>query len=172
MYIAKVENNFIIETGMSSGIFPNVSFPNGEPDLAWLAAQDYYPIVSHSYDPNTQKLVSIAPTFSAEAQEVYIDEVVELTPEEIAERQAAALQAKRAAMIVTPYQAKVVLLDEGQLDEVEAAVVAATDPKIKLAWTNAIHYERLSPLIAEMQAAIGWSDEDLDMLFEAAALVQ
>lgn len=170
MYIAKVENNQVIEQGMSSGIFPDVSFPNGQPDLNWLKERDYYPILSHAYDQNTQKLVPVAPVFDGSA--VYIDEVVELTPEEIAARQAAALEAKRAGMIVTPYQAKVVLLDAGQLDEVEAAVAASTDPKIKLAWTNALHYERLSPLIAEMQAVIGWSDEDLDLLFEAAAQIQ
>lgn len=170
MFVAKVENNQIVAQGDASGFFPNVSFPNGVPDLEWLAEQDYYPILSHTFDPNTQKLQSVAPYFTG--TEVYIDEVVELTPEEIAAREAAALLAKRQAMIVTPYQAKVVLLQEGSLDEVEAAVSTSTDPLVKLAWTNAVQYQRLSPLVQEIATQLGWSDADLDLLFEAAAQVQ
>ena len=169
MFVAKVENNQIVAQGDASGFFPNVSFPNGVPDLEWLAEQDYYPILSHTFDPNTQKLQSVAPYFTG--SEVYIDEVVELTPEEIAAREAAALLAKRQGMNVTPYQAKVVLLEQGFLDEVESAVSTSTDPKVKIAWTNAITYQRLSPLVTEMQKSLGWTDEELDALFEAAALV-
>ena len=42
--------------------------------------------------------------------------------------------------------------------------------KVVLAWNNAIQFERLSPMVAGIATALGWSDEQLDTLFEAAAL--
>lgn len=172
MNIAKIESGFIVEVGDVSVIFPNTSFASGGPSLEWLKANSCLPLyTSLPFDQNLQKLVTVAPYIDEADDAVYTVEVVDLTPEEIAEREAAALLAKRQAMNVTPYQAKVVLLEQGFLDEVEAAVSTSTDPKVKLAWTNAITYQRLSPLVTEMQATLGWTDEQLDALFEAAALV-
>lgn len=169
MYIAKVVDGQIVEQGDSSGIFSNVSFPGGQPSIEWLAEQSYYPIVSHPFDQNTQKLQPVTPYFTG--SEVFIDEVVDLTPEEIAEREAAALQAKRSGMNVSPFQAKAALLQAGQLDAVEAAVTASSDPLIKLAWVNAIQYQRLSPMVVGIGEALSWTDQELDQLFEAAALI-
>lgn len=171
MFIAKVENNQIVAQGDSSGFFPNVSFPNGVPDLAWLAEQSFYPIVSHSFDQNTQKLNPVAPYFQGD--QVFIDEVVALTPEEIAAREAAALEAKRAGMNVSPFQAKAALLQTDKLDIVEALMDdASTQPVAKLAWHNAIEYRRLSPLVTAISEHLGWTDQDLDDLFELAATIQ
>lgn len=171
MTIAIVVNDVIEAIGEYNILFPYTSFPEGGPSDEWLAENNCKTvIVSLPYNPDTQELVGVPPYLLND--NVYVVEVVDLTPEQIAERQAAALKAKREAMIVTPYQAKVVLLQEGSLDEVEAAVSTSTDPLVKLAWTNAIQYQRLSPLVTEIATQLGWSDEDLDLLFEAAAQVQ
>jgi HD-GYP domain-containing protein (c-di-GMP phosphodiesterase class II) len=173
MNIAKIESGFIVEVGDVSVIFPNTSFPAGGPSVEWLKENSCLPLyTSLPFNQDTQKLVTVSPYIDATDDAVYTVEVVDLTPEEIAEREAAALKAKREAMVVTPYQAKVVLLQEGSLDEVEAAIATSTDPLVKLAWTNAIHYQRLSPLVTEIATQLGWSDSDLDLLFEAAAQVQ
>lgn len=78
----------------------------------------------------------------------------------------------RAQMSVTPFQAKAALLNDGLLDSVEALVnTPATDPLIKLAWSNAIEYKRLSPMVAGIATALNWTDTQLDTLFERAALI-
>ena len=73
---------------------------------------------------------------------------------------------------VSPLQAKAVLLQEGSLNAVEAFVNAATDPLVKLAWTNAIEYRRESPLLLAIAQSMGWSDSDLDLLFIEAAKIE
>lgn len=170
MIIAKIENGQIVEIADLFVMFPSTSFPVAGPDLAWLKENSCLPVSNDlPFDPATQELITVNPYITDDA--VYCVEVHDLTPEQIAEREAAALLAKRQGMNVTPYQAKVVLLEQGYLDEVEAAVSTSTDPKVKIAWTNAITYQRLSPLVTEMGATLGWTDEQLDALFEAAALV-
>lgn len=95
-------------------------------------------------------------------------EARDYTPEEIAQR----LQQKREGMNVTPYQAKAALFEAGFLDEVEALIDAPdTDRLIVLAWNNAIEYRRLSPMVSGIASALGWTDEQLDDLFIAAAQI-
>lgn len=73
--------------------------------------------------------------------------------------------------VVTPFQAKAALLDAGLLDDIEALMAdLATDRTVVLAWNNVTEFRRLSPMVAGIASALGWSDEQLDGLFEAAAL--
>lgn len=170
MLIAKIEGDLVLEVADYRAIFPDVSFTEAGPTLEWLKENSCLPVtVWKAYNADTQVLEPCTPYIDGDT--VYTVDVVDLTPEQIAEKQAAELLAKRQRMNVTPYQAKVVLLESGQLDDVEAAVNASTDPKVQLAWTNAIQYQRLSPLVEAMQKTLGWSDTDLDLLFEAAAQV-
>lgn len=170
MLIAKIEGDQVLEVGDYKAVFPNVSFTEEGPSIEWLHENScLLASITKPYDESTQYLEPVAPYI--EGDMVYTVIVVDMTPEQIAEKRAADLKIKRYGMNVTPYQAKVVLLESGQLDDVEAAVAASTDPKVKLAWTNAIQYQRLSPLVEEMQKSLGWSDEDLDLLFEAAMQV-
>ncbi|MGI9142461.1 MAG: hypothetical protein ACR2IJ_04660 [Fluviibacter sp.] len=82
---------------------------------------------------------------------------------------AAALNTKRQSMIVTPFQAKAALLQAGLLDDVIALMAdPATDPLVKLAWDTAIEYRRLSPAVLGLATALGWTDTDLDDLFDVA----
>lgn len=73
---------------------------------------------------------------------------------------------------VSPYQAKAALLDAGLLDDVLTLVNdPAADPKVVLAWNNALSFERASPMVAGIAAALTWTEEQLDALFEAAAQI-
>ena len=79
---------------------------------------------------------------------------------------------RRQTMNVTPFQAKAALLQAALLDDVEALISdPAADPLVKLAWTNALEYRRLSPMVEGIKTALGWTDEQLDSLFEQAALI-
>lgn len=71
---------------------------------------------------------------------------------------------------VTAFQAKAALLNAGLLDKAQAAVSAAA-PIVQLAWATAQSYERSSPTVAALAAALGLSDAQVDDLFRAAALI-
>lgn len=81
-----------------------------------------------------------------------------------------ALRKAREKMQVTRYQAKAALMQAGLLETVEQAIAATDDPLITLAWAEA-GFERMSPLIAEMQSVIGLTDEQVDGLFLAASQI-
>lgn len=72
---------------------------------------------------------------------------------------------------VSKFQAQAALYAAGLLDDVEAAVSAA-DRFVQLAWQGATVFERTSPTIAALGAAIGLSDADLDDLFREAAKIR
>jgi len=71
---------------------------------------------------------------------------------------------------VTRFQALAALHLAGHLTAVQALMAAPETPVLtKLAWDNALSFERTSPTVAAMAAALGMTDEDLDALFTAAA---
>lgn len=74
---------------------------------------------------------------------------------------------------VTAFQAKAALLHADYLDNVEALMASPETPRIvKLAWADALHFERNSPTVAAMAAALGLTDAEIDALFSFAAEVQ
>ena len=78
---------------------------------------------------------------------------------------------RRKRMIVRRYQAKAVLQKAGLFGRAKAAVASA-DEQTKLAFEEKHEWQRLSPLLAAMQAALKLTDEEVDALFEAAAQVE
>lgn len=95
--------------------------------------------------------------------------VVAKTPEELA----AELAARRAAMIVTPFQAKAALAQIGKLADVEALMSDPGTPILaRLAWQEAIEFRRTSPTLLMLAAQFGLTDADLDNLFEVAATIE
>lgn len=68
---------------------------------------------------------------------------------------------------ITPLQAKLQLLDEELLDEVE--VMVKVDRKIELYWTNAQNFYRNDEILLGMATALGLSDAQLDDLFLQAS---
>lgn len=73
--------------------------------------------------------------------------------------------------LVTRFQARAALLEAGLLDQIEAAV-AASDPLTREAWASATAFERSSPTIAVLAAALGLTGADLDALFRRAAQIR
>lgn len=68
---------------------------------------------------------------------------------------------------ITPLQAKLQLLDEELLDEVE--VMVKLDRKIELYWANAQNFYRNDEILLGMATALGLSDAQLDDLFIKAS---
>jgi len=90
--------------------------------------------------------------------------------EEVAAR---ALAKRRAAMVVSRFQARAVLRQMGLRDQVETIMAdPATDPLIVDAWTDASEFRRTSPTIAELAGQLGLTDEDVDTMFEQAAEIE
>lgn len=69
---------------------------------------------------------------------------------------------------LTARQARLVLLQNGLLDDVEAAVAAA-DRAAQLEWEYATEIKRDWPTLVAMAAALGMTDAQLDALFTAGA---
>lgn len=74
---------------------------------------------------------------------------------------------------VTRFQALAALHLAGYLPAVEAIMAAPeTDIMAKLAWQNALSFERSSPLLNGLAGTLGLLSEDLDGLFTIAALIE
>lgn len=73
-----------------------------------------------------------------------------------------------APQSVTRFQAKAALLNAGLLSQVETAIAGAS-ALARLAWAEAATFERQSPTIAEMAAALKLSDDQVDDLFRQAS---
>jgi hypothetical protein len=73
--------------------------------------------------------------------------------------------------VVSRMQARIALHNAGLLTSVEAAVSAA-DPFVQIAWADAQEFRRNSQTITTLAAALSMSDEQLDDLFRAAALIE
>lgn len=68
---------------------------------------------------------------------------------------------------ITPLQAKLQLHRLGLLDEVEAMV--ASDVEIKLYWEYALAIERNHPVLHNIAAQLGLTDEQVDSMFAEAS---
>ena len=69
---------------------------------------------------------------------------------------------------VSMRQARLALLAAGLLGQVEQAMQSASAAD-QIEWEYATEVRRDSPLVASMTAALGWSSEQVDNLFGAAA---
>ncbi len=73
---------------------------------------------------------------------------------------------------VSPYQARIALLNAGYLSAVEALMAdTETDPAAKIAWEYATVWQRDSAFIATLGPALGLTSEQVDALFVAASQV-
>jgi hypothetical protein len=68
----------------------------------------------------------------------------------------------------TAYQFRAALNELGKRQEVESTVVASASQDLKDAWEYGTTYERLSPYVLDMQAALGSTDAEVDAIFELA----
>lgn len=150
--------------------FPQVSFPDSmtEQNIADMGLLPVQATPAPAYDPLTQDLVELPPIHD-EVGWVQQWSVQDVSEEEAAER----LNAKRAAMEVSPLQAQAALLIQGLLPQVEALINdPQTDPLVKLAWNKASTFRRMSPMILGMATTLGWTDQQLDDLFALADTIE
>lgn len=92
--------------------------------------------------------------------------LVDMSAEEIA-----AMSVATIPRTITAFQAKAALLNASLLDQVEAFM--GTAPAFaKLAWREAPQFERNSPTLVAMAAALGLTDAQLDDLFVYGAGVR
>lgn len=74
---------------------------------------------------------------------------------------------------VTRFQARAALHLAGHLSAVEALMANEATPVLaRLAWQDALTFERQSPTVAGMAQALGLSDADIDLLFITAAQIE
>ena len=138
---------------------PNVSFPK-DPSEALLASYNVFKV---TVDPMPSDGDIIAQGGFEERQGAWYRTwvVTNYTPEE-----------KRQRMKVTMRQARLALLQQNLLSQVETAIAAMQDPEksqVSIEWEYASTVERTSPWIGTMGNALGLTEEQLDDLFVLAA---
>lgn len=88
-----------------------------------------------------------------------------------AEQAAAALEAERAGMIVSRFQARAALYSAGLLALAEAEISQGSD-LAQMAWADAQEFRRNSPTVAAIAGALSLTDEQLDDLFRQAKTIE
>ena len=71
---------------------------------------------------------------------------------------------------VSPRQVRLLLLQQGLLDDVEA-LIAGSDRATQLAWEYANDFERNDPLLLTLATALNLSSETLDQFFIDASIL-
>jgi len=75
--------------------------------------------------------------------------------------------------VVSPYQARVALLNAGLLDAVETLMAnPGTPAAARIAWEYATVIQRHSPFINTLGPALGLSETQIDDLFRVAATIE
>lgn len=88
-----------------------------------------------------------------------------------AEQAAAELEAERASMNVSRFQARAALHNAGLLASAESTISGADD-LAQLAWADAQEFRRNSPTVVAIAGALSLTDEQLDDLFRAAKTIE
>lgn len=81
--------------------------------------------------------------------------------------------AKDVPQSITRLQAKIALSQTGLLEQIQGMMAGLPSTDIqRLAWENALQFERDSAMVNGMAAAIGITQDQLDDLFIAAAAIE
>lgn len=76
------------------------------------------------------------------------------------------------ALRVTPYQARIALLNAGLLDQVTNYMTGSdVSQTAKIAWEYAVTWERNSAFISNLGPLLGLTESQIDDLFTAASQV-
>lgn len=143
--------------------YPNTSFPdNMTPEF--LAGYHVYAVQQMPqppYDKLQQKVVEAIPSKVAGVWQQQWS-VVEMTPEE----QAHALLVARNAAALSPAQFRIALFDRLWLDRVNEYINREETPEqTKIMYNYATVFERMNPLLLQLAVDMGFSDAQLDDLF-------
>lgn len=69
---------------------------------------------------------------------------------------------------ISPRQVRLLLLQQGMLDQVEA-MIAGRDRATQITWAYALEFRRDDPKLVELATDVGLSDQQIDQFFIAAA---
>ena len=123
------------------------------------------PSAQPTFDPMTQNVVEAAPVL---VDGVWTQQwtVVAASDADKASR----LAAWRSSASVTRFQALAALSQAGMLAPVQALMANPATPALAvLAWNEITTFERLSPTLIALATQLGWTDAQLDGLFQSAA---
>ena len=118
------------------------------------------------YDEFTQKLEEVIT--ETETEILHSWNVLDKTQEEKDE----VLNRWRGSISVTMRQARLALIQQGLLGQVNAAIASMPEPEksiVETEWEYAATVERKSPWIATLAPALNMTEEDMDNLFKLAA---
>jgi hypothetical protein len=156
MTYVKTNNGSVVEYPYQIGKIrqenPQTSFPSEIPD-SLLAEYGVYPVT-----PVAPPTVTI------------YERAVEGTPALVngAWRQTWTIVAALPPDSITPRQCRLLLLQQGLLDDVEA-MIAAQDEATRITWEYALEFRRDDPLLNALAANLGLTDEQIDEFFFAAS---
>ena len=144
----------IVETTNREGItecFVSGSFTDEETGLQnpfgkWLSNEEYA-----LYQSDHSKITEIMAPYASTAKEIQIQ----------------TQQAIQDENSVTMRQARLALFQMGLLDIVKAAVESA-GPAAKIDWEYAATVDKNYPLVVSLKSILGFSDDQVDSLFELA----
>ena len=145
--------------------------PEDAPLEGVVISKTYKPSINldePSYNPETQKLEMVVT--ENETEIVTSWSIVELSAEEKESR----LNGWRTYLSVTMRQARLALMQQGKLEDVQVALDALPEPQKSVAiteWEYATTVERNSPWVIQLGSALGLDEEGLDELFKAASLL-
>lgn len=118
-------------------------------------------------DPEGETVVIV------EKGDARFDELADQKPEDFAGiSEAERLEAERAAMVVSRFQAKAALYQSGLLAGIEALLAGADSFIHRLAWDESTEFHRDSPTLNFLAKAAGLSESDLDDLFRLAMTIR
>lgn len=131
--------------------------------LTQIGAVRVTPTAQPEHNPMTQRVEEGIPVLDTG---VWLQtwDVIDLTEDERANRQ----RDKKNAQVVTPRQARLALHAAGLLDQVNTAVQAA-GVEAQIEWEYASTVERNSLLVETLVVTLGFTDEQMDELFNAAS---
>lgn len=93
--------------------------------------------------------------------------VVPLSQDEIAEYEAKA-SVVQVPKVISPRQARLSLLQQGLLSEVET-MIASQDEATRITWEYALEFRRDDPLLNQLAVNLGLTEAQIDEFFIAAA---
>lgn len=141
---------------------------------------EYTPPVVEEIDPNYAPTIEPEPEFDPFTQYITLNQIEDPMQPTVgwtvhdmtAEEQAEYLTNWRQYFQVSMRQARLALIQQGLLENVNAAIAAMPEPDksiVETEWEYAHIVDRGSPWMGQMAIALGLSDEQLDDLFKLAA---
>jgi len=120
-----------------------------------------------AYNPDSQILVQSVDE-SVQGKRLQVWTVVDLTEEQ----KESLLSSRRVKMNVSMRQARLALMQQGKLEDVQVALDALPEPQKSVAiteWEYATTVERLSHWVIQLGSALGLDEAGLDELFKSAS---